>query len=186
MKRHFYISNDLDDLEKLELELEESGITKPQIHVLSQNDTDVDKHRHLHNIEAVFKQDVVHGTIVGAAIGIGLATLVLALVSFSGIAEAVGWMPFLFLAVVVMGFGTWLGGFYGIQTPHKDFRQFQNILNAGKHVFIVDVDPEQESILEKITAFHSTLEKAGTGSATPRWVVKGQQTFKDVTTTTFP
>ncbi len=186
MKRHFYISNDLDDLENLEIELEDSGISKPQIHVLSQNDTDVEKHRHLHNIEAVFKQDVVHGTIMGAVIGISLALVSVALVSASGLAATYTWMPFLFLAVVLMGFGTWLGGFYGIQTPHKDFRQFQNILKAGKHVFIVDVDPAQEAILEKITAFHPDLEKAGTGSATPRWVVKSQQTFKDVTTTTFP
>lgn len=186
MRRHFYISNDLDDLEQLEVELEQSGIHRPQIHVLSKNDTDVDKHRNLHNIEAVFKQDVVHGTIIGALIGVGLATLALLIVHLTGIAETYSWYPFIFLAVVLLGFGTWSGGFYGIQTPHKDFRKFQNILNAGKHVFIVDVDSSQESILDQIVNQHPELEKAGTGSSTPRWVIMGQQTFKDVTTTTFP
>jgi len=186
MKRHFYITNDLDDLDNLEAELEESGIYKPQIHVLSKNDTDVDRHKHLHNIEAVFKQDVVHGTIIGALLGAGLALLALSAVYLTGLTETYSWYPFLFLAVVLFGFGTWVGGFYGIQTPHKDFKKFQNILNAGNHVFIVDTDPSQEVILEKIISFHPELKKAGTGSATPRWVVMGQQTFKDVTTTTFP
>ena len=186
MKRHYFISNDLDDLENLEVELEESGIAKPQIHVLSRDESDVAMHSRLHTIEAVFKQDVVHGTLIGAGIGIALASAELGLVSLLGLAETYTWMPFLFLAVVLMGFGTWLGGFYGIQTPHKDFRKFENILNAGKHVFIVDVDTRQEPILEKIVSFHRQLEKAGTGSATPRWIVMGQQTFKDVTTHTFP
>jgi len=186
MKRHYFISNDLDDLESLEIELEESGIKKPQIHVLSRDETDVATHARLHTIEAVFKQDVVHGTIIGAAIGIALATASLTIASFSGAAETYTWMPFMFLAVVLMGFGTWLGGFYGIQTPHKDFRKFQNILSAGQHVFIVDVDRTQENTLDKIVSFHHQLEKAGTGSATPRWIVMGQQTFKDVTTHTFP
>lgn len=186
MRRHYYISNDLDDLDKLELELEENGIYKPQIHVLSNHDGEVETHPHLHNIQAVFKQDVVHGTIVGAMIGIALSGLSLLIVHLTGLAETYSWYPFAFLAVVLLGFGTWSGGFYGIQTTHKDFRKFDNILKAGKHVFIVDVDPEQEAILERITAYHPGLEKAGTGSATPRWVVMGQKTFKDVTTTTFP
>lgn len=186
MKRHYFISNDLDDLESLEIELEESGIKKPQIHVLSKDESDVAMHARLHTIEAVFKQDVVHGTIMGAVIGISLAAASLTIASLSGAAETYTWVPFLFLAVVLMGFGTWLGGFYGIQTPHKDFRKFQNILNAGQHVFIVDVDNSQESTLDRIVSFHHELEKAGTGSATPRWIVMGQQTFKDVTTHTFP
>ncbi len=35
MKRHFYISDDLDDLDRIEVELEEKGVHKPQIHVFS-------------------------------------------------------------------------------------------------------------------------------------------------------
>ncbi|MFT7496839.1 MAG: hypothetical protein ACI9V8_001739, partial [Urechidicola sp.] len=35
MKRHYYISDDLDDLDRIEQELESSGVHKPQIHVFS-------------------------------------------------------------------------------------------------------------------------------------------------------
>ena len=75
MKRHFYVSEDLDDLERIEVELETRGVHRPQIHVFSRDDTAVETHDHLHNLESVFKKDVVHGTIVGTWIGIVLAAL---------------------------------------------------------------------------------------------------------------
>ena len=186
MKRHYFISDDLDDLERIEEELERRGINKPQIHVLSRDDAAVAKHRHLHNIEAIFKQDVVHGTLVGAMFGVLAAAMVMAIGYMSKLPETYTWMPFYFLAIVMFGFITWSGGFYGIQTPHKDFRRFQNDLDNGKHVFIVDVDPSQEDVIQQIKAEHPHLGDAGTGSATPRWIVMGQQSFKDITTTTFP
>ena len=186
MKRHYFISDDLDDLEQIEEELESRGINKSQIHVLSKDDTAVAKHRHLHSIEAVFKQDVVHGTQVGAVLGVIAAALVIAISYLSKLPETYTWMPFYFLAIVMFGFVTWSGGFYGIQTPHKDFRRFQKDLNNGKHIFIVDVDPSQEDVVQQIKAKHPHLSDAGTGSATPRWVVMGQQNFKNITTTTFP
>jgi hypothetical protein len=66
MNRHYFISDDLDDLDHIEDELERRGIFKPQIHVLSQDDAGVERHKHLHNIESVLKQDIIHGTITGA------------------------------------------------------------------------------------------------------------------------
>jgi len=186
MKRHYFISDDLDDLERIEQELERRGVNKPQIHVLSKDDTAVARHRHLHNIEAVFKQNVVNGTLLGAMFGILAATLVLMFGYMSGLTETYTWMPFYFLAIVMFGFLTWSGGFYGIQTPHKDFRRFQKDLNKGKHIFIVDIDPSQEEIVQQIKTRHPHLNDAGTGNATPRWVVMGQQSFKNITSSTFP
>jgi len=186
MKRHYFISDDLDDLERIEEELEGKGINKPQIHVLSKDDTAVANHSHLHGIEAVFKQDVVHGTQVGAVLGAIAAALVIAIGYLSNLPETYTWMPFYFLAIVMFGFVTWSGGFYGIQTPHRDFRRFQSDLDDGKHVFIVDIDPSQEDAVQQIYAKHPHLRDAGIGNATPRWVVMGQQSFKNITTTTFP
>ena len=186
MKRHYFISDDLDDLDCIEVELEQSGVATPQIHVLSSDDAGVDTHTHLHNIESVLKQNVIHGTVVGALFGLLAGSLALGLGYLSDLPATYTWMPFYFLAIVLFGFITWSGGFYGIQTPHKEFRRFQKDLADGKHVFIVDVDPSQEELIERIKARHPQLLDAGTGSATPRWVVKGQQNIKNITTTTFP
>ena len=186
MKRHYFISDNLDDLDRIEQELEQSGIATPQIHVLSKDDAGVEVHKHLHNVEAVLKQDVVHGTILGFILGLIAAAMVLLVAYLTKLPETYTWMPFYFLAIVIFGFVTWSGGFYGIQTPHKDFRRFQKDLERGKHVFFVDVDPSQEAIINKVKTRHPHLSDAGTGNATPRWVVKGQKSFKDITTTTFP
>lgn len=186
MIRHYFISDDLDDLDRIEQELERRGVATPQIHVLSKDDGGVERREHLHNIESVFKQDVVHGTILGAAFGLLAAALVLAIGYLTRLPESYTWTPFYFLAIAVFGFVTWSGGFYGIQTPHKDFRRFQKDLDNGKHIFIIDVDPSQEDIVRQLGGEHPQLVDAGTGTATPRWVVMGQQSFKNITTTTFP
>jgi hypothetical protein len=186
MRRHYYLSDDLDLLDQIEDELEHRGIVRPQIHVLSKDDGGVETHRHLHNIESILKQDIVHGTLLGAMLGLIAAGLVVAIGHLSGLPETYSWIPFYFLAVVMFGFVTWSGGFYGIQMPHKSFRRFQKDLDAGKHVFIVDVDPTQEDVIRQMEYEHPELKASGIGHATPRWVVMGQQTFKDITTTTFP
>lgn len=177
MKRHYFISDDLDDLEAIENELESQGLTKPQIHVLSNDDAGVENH-HLNEVEAVLKKDVVRSTEIGAIIGVAASLAVLGLAYFSGVTETVGWIPFIFLAIVVLGFCTWEGGMFGIQEPHHDFKRFQSELQQGRHVLFVDLDPNQEAILQKVVDAHPRLKNAGEGSATPRWVVKGQDLFK--------
>lgn len=178
MKRHYYISKDLDDLENVERDLEAAGVTTPQIHVLSEDDAGVEMHR-LHNVEAVLKKDVVHGTEIGAVVGLLGATLVLSIAHFSGVTETITWVPAIFLAIVVLGFCTWEGGLIGIQEPHTEFRRFQQELRAGRHILFVDVDPEQEVALRDVVAKYPGLDEAGEGSSTPRWVVGAQQKFSD-------
>ena len=40
--------------------------------------------------------------------------------------------------------------------------------------------------MKQVELGHPQLVEAGTGPATPRWIVMGQQSFKDITSTTFP
>ena len=174
MKRHYYLSDDLDDLERVERDLEAAGVTTPQIHVLSEDDAGVEQH-HLHEVEAVLKKDVVHGTELGAVVGVIGAAAILAIAWFTGISETYTWVPAIFLAIIVLGFCTWEGGLIGIQEPHTDFKRFKDDLAAGRHVLFVDVDPEQEEILRQVTRQHPKLKPAGEGSSTPRWVVGVQQ-----------
>ena len=179
MKRHYYITDDLDDLDHVEDELEQAGLATPQMHVLSRDDAGVAMRPHLHPVEAVLKKDVVRGTEVGAVVGVIGASLVLAVSYYSGVTETVGWVPFLFLAVIVLGFCTWEGGLFGIQEPHADFVRFQADLDAGKHIFFVDVDDEQEAALSKVVSAHPRLQAAGEGAATPKVVVEAQKKFHD-------
>ncbi len=170
--RHYFIGNSLDDLEVLEEQLEAAGITTPQIHVLSHDDAEVHQHRHLHEVESFMKTDVVHSTTRGAVVGICASALVLAVAYFAGWTEsAAGWIPFIFLAVIVLGFCTWEGGFLGIQKPNHNFIRFEKALKDGKHIFFVDLAPDQEAVLEKLLHAHPQVELAGTGSSTRHWLI---------------
>jgi ADP-heptose:LPS heptosyltransferase len=167
-------------LQAIETELKAKGVSTPQIHVLSENDAEVEKH-HLHAIEAVLKQDVVHSTTLGAVVGlIGASALLVVAYLVDWHMTAAGWLPFGFLAVIILGFCTWEGGLIGIQIPNRQFKRFQKLLKQGKHIFFVDLDAEQESILAEIVAQHPRLKLAGTGPATPGWVVYGQEKFNQV------
>ncbi len=173
MKRHYFLTSNLDDLAAVEHELHTAGITAPQIHVLSEDDTAVEE-RHLHSVEAVLRKDVVRGTQRGAVVGICCATAVLALGWLTGVAHGVGWIPLAFLSVVVLGFCTWEGGLIGIQEKHADFRRFESALNSGRHLLFVDVRVGEEQRLSQVVARHPGLEPAGLGDATPGFVVRFQ------------
>jgi hypothetical protein len=187
MQRHYFISDDLDDLDALEDELEHSGIMRPQIHVLSLDDTSVETHRHLHDVNSLMKKDLINSTAKGAAIGVVAAVLALAIPYYAGWTEtAAGWIPFIFLSIVLLGFCTWEGGLVGIQKSNTNFKRFEDDLKAGKHVFFVDLEPGQETIVQEAVKRHASVKVAGTGPATPHWVVFSQYRLKRLFAETLP
>ena len=176
MLRHYFISNSLDDLEVFEEQLEAAGVSTPQIHVLSRNDAEVEHHHHLHEVQSFMKQDIVYSTGRGAMFGLCAFVLVLFAAYFAGWTEtAAGWMPFIFLAVVLLGFSTWVGGLLGIEKPNHNFVRFEQALSDGKHVFFVDLEPQQEEVMEKVLKSHPQVQLAGTGSSAPHWLIALQQ-----------
>lgn len=177
MKRHFYISDSLDDLATLENELGSIGFEEPQFHVLSNNEAGLENH-HLHAVESVLKSDVVYKTEIGFCIGLVISIAVLLFASVSGVTQTYTWVPFIFLAIILLGFCTWEGGFIGTQEIHHDFARFKKTLDDGRHIFFVDVTLEQEQALSGIIDKHPNMEIAGEGSSTPKLVIDAQRLFK--------
>ena len=176
MLRHYFISHNLDDLEVLEEQLEAAGVSTPQIHVLSREDAEVEHHQHLHEVQSFMKRDIVHSTLRGAVVGLCAFLLVPSVAYYAGWTDtAVGWLPFIFLAVVLLGFSTWVGGLLGIEKPNHNFVRFEQALSDGKHIFFVDLEPQQEAVLEKVLKSHPQVETAGTGSSAPYWLIALQQ-----------
>ena len=177
MNRHFYISNDLDDLESLEIELETVGISAAHSHVLSLDDSDVAAHPNLNEVEAVLRTDVVHSTKLGAVVGVIAATLMLYVVAFAGWAEQATWIPFVFLSIAMVGFFTWEFGFIGIQRKNNRFARFEKALKRGKHIFFVDIEPENDQLLTDMVKKHPRIKSAGDGPSVPQWFVQMQEKF---------
>jgi len=186
MTRNFFISTDIDVLEHFERDLERSGFVKPQIHVLTAREGEAQQH-HVHQVTPFMRTDIVHSTIVGAAFGAWIAVLVLVLTLIMGwYATWIGAIPFVYLAIVLLGFSTFLGAFWGIQQTNSRTRRFDAQLRAGKHLFFVDHPRKQSQLLEKIANRYPSIEMAGRANGAPSWLVFSQQKVKHFFTHTFP
>ncbi len=161
MKRFYYISDDLDDLEQIEHQLEAGGIARPQIYLLSNDDVGLEN-RDVNRVASFLKTDVIHAGEIGALLGLAIASVILLISHFSGIAAQVGWAPFIFLAIIGFGFATWEAGFIGMQTPNVHFTQFEKALEQGRHVLFVETDREDQKKLKAVIKQYPSLERAGT------------------------
>ena len=181
MLRHYYISDDLDDLELFEQQLEEGGVDTPQIHMLSLDDHQTAQHPRIHSVKSLLKKDIVQSGLTGLAVGVLAGGTVLLLSGALSLNQTqAGWMPFVFLALVLLGFCTWQGGFIGIQSMNRDFARFHEALRTGKHVFFVDLEPAQEAILDRVARAHPAALDAGVGAAAPHWTLSVQRALRAI------
>ncbi len=176
MLRHYFLDEDLDDLEAVSSELQAAGIAAEQIYVLTDSDDEVDR-RNFNYVWSVLRKDTVRSAIIGSVIGVCLAVLVLAGAWASGIAASYTWTPFVFLAVIVLGFCTWEGGLWGIQEPHHEFKQFQSELENGRHLLLVEASNAQSQALESVCQSHPRLNPVGEGRAVPGFMRLGHILF---------
>ena len=177
MKRYFYVSNELDDLQAVENTLKEAGISRAQIHVLSNDDTGV-KERNLNQVYSWFRTDVISTTYKGVIVGAILAALVLFFSNALGGVEAVGWAPFIMLAIVCLGFCTWEGGLIGSHLPSSRFKKFQRTLEEGNHVLMIDADPNDVELIDSVVAKTPGLASAGTDATKDQWTVATEKRFR--------
>ncbi len=170
MVKHYYISNNLDELERVEKELESVGIKESQIHVLSDSAADVENH-HLHLVNSVFQRDLIHSGEIGAIVGAFGALFVLSLAYFMGWTTGpIGWIPFVFFALIIFGFCTWEGGLIGIQKTNINYAPFQKALQEGKHVLLIDSNKQQHSAVKEVIDAHPHIHAVGVSNS--NWGVK--------------
>lgn len=170
MKRKYFVSDSLEQLEKLEIDLERAGVKTEQIHILSENDAFMDTH-HINAVSFIAKRDLVNSGLRGLLIGMAGAAVILLASWQLGISDYATWAPAIFLALAFLGFCTWEGGLWGLHKPNRDFARFENLLHEGKHVFFVDLRDDQEAVFKTIIADYPRLESAGSGRRTPFWAL---------------
>lgn len=187
--RYFFISDDLEDLDRFEEELENADLVTEQVHLVTLDQNNASHHRHLHEVTDLMKTNVLHSILYGAAVGLVASILVLGVAHLAGWTQsAAGWLPFIFLAIIALGFFTWEGGLWGIDTPNMHFKRFEKIIKGGKHLFFVDVVPGNghRKVLEELVEKHPRMESAGTAYGAPHWIVSWHHNLKRFFTETFP
>lgn len=172
MVRHYYISDDLYELEQVEKELVSEGFLDLQLHVVAKQ-KHVDSIHDLPEIETVFNQDLLKSTELGAIMGTLGAIFTIVVAYFLGLTSTnLGWGPVLIVAFIVFGFCTWEAGFVGIQRKNINFKRFKQALKRGKHILFVDADIEQEPCLSNVVCKHPRVIDLGTGYAMHKFSFK--------------
>lgn len=176
MRRHYFISQSVDVLESVESALERSGFDAEQIHVISNQDAQLEGRR-LHVVDSLSRKGVVRYGMVGFTVGLVGAALILLMSAQTGITENFTWAPAAFLALGFLGFCTWEGGLWGIQKPNRDSERFQRQLKEGQHLFFVDARKEQEATLAEVITRFDAMVRAGEGDASPEWMMTLKKRF---------
>ena len=160
MKRFYYTGDSLDELERVQRDLESCCIPRSQIYLLSNDDVGLDNHD-VNRVASFLKTDVIRLGEIGALLGLAIAAAILLVTHLSGIAAQVGWVPFVFLAIVSFGFTTWEAGFIGIQRPNTHFIRFQEALAQGRHVLFVETRVQDKKKLKMVFKSHPNVKRAG-------------------------
>jgi hypothetical protein len=160
MKRFYYISDDLDDLEQIEHELEAGGIARPQIYLLSNDDVGLDNHD-VNRVASFLKTDVIHSVKSARYWVWRLQAVILAGGPLFGHCGAGGLGPFIFLAIIGFGFATWEAGFIGMQAPTFISPDLKKRWSKAGTCCLLRRSGRSEK-LKKVIKQHPKLERAGT------------------------
>lgn len=160
MEQFVFVARDIQEIEKADHALEENGVARDRIRVLSEDNAAVRSHG-LPAVNDFEKRDFVHSGLLGTVVGFALAAGALLLAAQTGLVSQVGWAPFLFLAVVLVGFCTWEGGLLGGMRLNQRYEMFRDALRRGAHIMIVDVEREQAAHMQALVTHHPALEPVG-------------------------
>lgn len=157
MKHAYYLSNDLDELETVHDELVTAGFTDRRIHVLSDEDIEVENH-HMLPVNSFLKTNVVPAMLKGAGIGLLLAIGVMAIPYIFSFESSVATIPFTLGGIFILAFSTWEAGFLGLHKVNEHFEKVFKRIHEGKHLMIVDYNIEEEARIRMTSRHHPKLE----------------------------
>jgi len=151
MRLRMYVTlPDLASAKKLADDLLLARIEDRNMHFLARRGTDLGELREASYLQ---KSDTIHGAFVGMVLGGAIGVLVgLALVQFPPGGMSLQLVTVLVAAVVGAGFGTWVAGMMGLQVPNSRLRGFEEEIEMGRILLMLDVPAGRYEEVRKIIA----------------------------------
>lgn len=170
MKRLYYLTRNIDALERISERLHEAGITDWNFHVLSKDKAGLTTH-HIHSTTPLHERDIIRGGERGALIG-AAAGLIAAIALMATDVVPTTTMGYLGMATLVIVFtlhGAWSGGLFGIQKQNYKIRQFHRELDEGQYLLMIDVKPAHEATVRSLLARHDATPVGDDTTTTVPW-----------------
>ena len=155
-----YFTNSMSELEDTEHDLEENGIPRSHIHVLSLKEGDLIR-RNLPVYSDWSKRDIFHHGLMGAVTGLILSAVILAGSYIYGVESSTAWTVIAFICLFVVGFCTWEGGLFGVSTINHKLADYEDEVSRGAHLMVVDAKTTQEEqTAERVIRSHPLFRRA--------------------------
>lgn len=167
-KRMYFLLPDVKRAKSVFRELLLAGIEERHIHVHAREGTPLGD---LPETTVLQKSDALHGAGLGLLAGAltgAIAGAVVLLVPPSGLATGLG----IVLALAALGavMGVWVSGMIGASTPSTHLEAFEDEIQRGKVLLIVDVPSDRTQEIARMVRQHhpeADLREAGSGIVSP-------------------
>jgi hypothetical protein len=166
MRRLYFLVPDLDSAKKIVDELLLARVEERHIHVIAKEGAPLEN---LPEASFLQKTDFVpaleRGLAVGGATGV-LAGLVA--MTFPPAGLVLGGGALLSVALAGAGFGAWLSSMIGSSVPNTRLKQFEDAIEQGEILFLVDVPKARvEEIDDMVKLHHPEADIEGTEPTIP-------------------
>jgi len=168
MQRHYFLAPDAKIAKRVVDDLLLARIPERHIHVIAKDhqllrDKDIPEAGVLQ--ESDFVPAVEKGLAVGGATGL-LAGVVA--VTFPPAGLALGGGAILATTLVGAGFGAFVAPMIGISAPNTQLKQFEDAIEAGELLVIVDVAKQDvDKVIELVKSHHPKAKIEGAGPMIP-------------------
>ncbi|MDO9269864.1 MAG: DUF1269 domain-containing protein [Methylobacter sp.] len=164
MRRIYFLVPNIEITHKIVEELQAEGIEDRYIHILAKRDTPLEG---LPEAGMSIKTDFIPAVERGVALG-GTTGLLAGLIGlrFAGFAIAGG--PLLGIIMAGATIGSMMGGLAGMNSGNSRLKQFEEAIEQGQLLILVDVPRERiETIKQLITKHHPDAEFEGVEPVLP-------------------
>ena len=166
MKRLYFLLPDAETAKGIVDELLLKRVAEHHIHLVAREDTmlkDLPKASLTHRTDLI--PALERGLTLGGATG---AVAGLVAVSFPPLGLALGGGAALGIALLGSGFGAWASAMLGVSTPNSQLKQFQEDIQNGKLLMMIDIPASRvEEIEQLIKSHHPEANVEGTEPTVP-------------------
>ena len=150
MRRIYFLAPNIETTHKIVAELRSDGIEDRHMHVLAKRDTPLED---MHEASWFQKTDFVPALERGAALGASTGLLAgLVGLRFAGFAIAGG--PVLGVLFFGATIGAMMSGLAGLQVGNSKIKQYEEAIEKGELLVMVDIPKERIDEISKVIAKH--------------------------------
>jgi hypothetical protein len=163
MKRYYYLSNSIDDTEKVHQNLIKKGFLLEHIKVYGVEDK-IAQVKNFNPILSIFKSDIIHYIMRGFIIGFVL-TILSSMVAAYFIEDVLSLLPFFILfGVMFTGFISWEAGLIGLHKTNYKLVPLIKFVNKSNHLVIFDIKDSQTKTLFDTLKYFKNIKAVAVGS----------------------